>query len=142
MSEDASYEVQVAIVAALKGNSELSALIAGRVYDHVPRDPTTKRVTAAFPYVSLGAEQDIPEFYDCIDAAEIVLQIDAWSRDPGFREVKRVADRVKKALHDAPITLADNALVYLAYDGRRIFRDPDGLTSQAAISFRIGVENR
>lgn len=142
MSEDASYEVQIAVVAALKGNAALTALIGDRVYDHVPRDPTTKRVTAAFPYVSLGAEQDIPEFYGCIDASEIVLQIDAWSRDPGFREVKRIAGLVKKALHDAPITLADNALVYLAYDGRRIFRDPDGLTSQAAITFRIGVENR
>ena len=142
MSEDVSHELQVAIVAALKGSADLVQLIGDRVYDLVPRDPTTKRVTAAFPYVSFGPEQDIPEFFDCIDSSEIILQIDAWSRDPGFREVRRIADRVKRALHDAPIALTDNALVYLAYDGRRIFRDPDGLTSQASISFRAGVERR
>jgi len=142
MSEDASYEAQIAIVGALKNDAALTALIGGRVYDHVPRDPTTKRVTADFPYVSLGAEQEVPETYECIDGAEIIQQIDVWSRDPGFREVKRIAKAVKEALVNTPLSLSDNALVYLAYDGRRVFRDPDGLTSHAALTFRIGVENR
>jgi hypothetical protein len=142
MSEDASYELQVAVITALKGNAALAALVAGRVYDRVPRDPNTNRVTAAFPYVSLGAEQEIPELYDCIDASEIIFSIDSWSRDPGFREVKRIADKVERSLHNAPITLADNALVYLVKDGRRVFRDPDGLTSHASSAFRVGVERR
>lgn len=142
MSEDASYEVQVAIVGVLKANTALSAFIADRVYDHVPRDPTTKQVKAAFPYVSLGAEQDIPEVYECIDGSEIIQQIDVWSRDPGFQEVKRTANAVKVALEDAAITLASNALVYIVYDGRRVMRDPDGLTSHAALFFRVGVEKR
>jgi hypothetical protein len=142
MSEDVSYELQVAIVARLKADANVAALVSGRIYDYVPRDAATGKVTATFPYVSFGPEQDIPEQYDCIDASEIVMQLDGWSRDPGFREVKRIANAVKSALQDAPLPINDNALVYLEYDGRRVFRDPDGVTSQAAITFRIGVEKR
>ncbi|MDX3929251.1 MAG: DUF3168 domain-containing protein [Shinella sp.] len=140
MSEDASYELQRAIYARLVADAGLAGLVADRVYDDVPRQDG--KITADFPYVSFGPETEIPEIYDCIDGAEITMQIDAWSRDPGFREVKRIAAAVEKALHDAPLTIAENALVYFVKDGRRVMRDPDGLTSHAVITFRAGVEKR
>ncbi len=68
------------------------------------------------------------------------MQIDCWSREEGFREVKRVAGAVRNCLHDAPVTLVDNALVYLVCEGRRDFRDPDGLTSHSLLTFRAGIE--
>ncbi|KQY31802.1 DUF3168 domain-containing protein [Rhizobium sp. Root483D2] len=139
MTEDVSHELQVAIVDRLKGFADLVALIDDRVFDWVPRN-VSGEVTAAFPFVSFGPEQDIPEDADCIDASEIVIQIDAWSRDPGYREVRRVAKGVISALDNASLPLADNALVYFAYDGRRVLRDPDGLTSHAVLTFRAGVE--
>lgn len=139
MTEDVSHELQVAIVARLKGYADLSALIGDRVYDRVERDAAGE-VTATFPYVSFGPEQDIPEDADCIDASEIVIQIDAWSRDPGYREVRRVAKAVVSALDETSLPITDNALVYFEYDGRRILRDPDGLTSHAVLTFRAGVE--
>lgn len=137
---DASFELQVAIVALLKNDPKLTALIGGRVYDHVPRDPTTNKVTATFPYVSLGPDQELPEAADCVRATEFVLQLDAWSREPGFPEVKKVARAVEDALHDVELPLPGNAMVYFEYDGRRVFRDPDGLTSQAAMTFRAGID--
>ncbi len=137
---DASFELQVAIVALLKNDPTLTALIGGRVYDHVPRDPATNKVTATFPYVSLGPDQELPEAADCVRATEFVLQLDAWSREPGFPEVKKVARAVEDALHDVEFPLPGNAMVYFEYDGRRVFRDPDGLTSQAAMTFRAGID--
>ncbi len=74
--------------------------------------------------MSFGPTSELPENINCIDASELTLQIDCWSREPGFREVKRIAGAVKACLHDAPITLAENALVYLAFNSRRDFRDP------------------
>lgn len=141
MSEDASYELQRAIIARIKGDTAVAELIEARVFDRVPRDANGK-ITADFPYVSWGPEQDIPESYDCIDGSEIALQLDVWSRDPGYMEAKRIADRIKRALDNADIQLAENALVYLVYDGRNVLRDPDGVTSHVAIRFRAGVESR
>lgn len=138
---DASLELQGAIVARLKAYAPLAALIGTRVYDDVPRAPGTGAVTAAFPFVSYGPDQVIPDGWDCQEASEIIVQIDAWSRAVGLPEVKRIADLVRRALHDEDIALADNALLSLAFDGRRVLRDPDGLTSHAVITFRALVEH-
>lgn len=139
MTEDVSHEIQVAIVARLKVDIDVAALIDGRVFDRIPRSASGE-VTATFPFVSFGPEQEIPENADCLDASEIILQIDAWSRDPGYREVRRVAKAVVASLDESSLPIADNALVYFEYDGRRILRDPDGLTSHAVLTFRAGVE--
>lgn len=141
MTEDVSHELQVAIVKCLNEDAAVVALIEDRVFDRVERD-SAGEVTAQFPYVSFGPEQEIPEDADCMDASEIFLQLDAWSRDPGYREVRRIAKALKQALNETSLPLADNALVYFEYDGRRILRDPDGLTSHAALRFRAGVESR
>lgn len=134
MSEDAGHELQVAIVNVLKADPDVSTMTAGRVYDRVPLD-------AGYPYISFGPEQDIPEDADCIEASEIILQIDVWSQDPGFREARRIGKAVKRALTDEAITLTDNALVYFEFDGRRVLRDPDGNTSHVVLTFRAGVEH-
>ncbi len=42
MSEDVSYELQRALYARLIADADLSSMIDGRVYDHVPRDPAGK----------------------------------------------------------------------------------------------------
>jgi hypothetical protein len=139
MSEDASFELQVAIVTRLKNDPRVLTLTGGRVFDRVPRDSAGK-VTAEFPYVALGPDQEIPTMADCIRASEFFLQIDVWSRAVGFPEAKRIARAVEDALNEAELPLGDNALVYFEYDGRRTFRDPDGLTSQAALTFRAGVD--
>lgn len=141
MSEDVSHELQVAMVTRLRSYSPLVDLIDDRVFDRIERD-SAGEVTATFPFVSFGPEQEVPDDADCVDASEVYLQIDAWSRDPGYREVRRMAKAVKDALDMASLSIADNALVYFEYDGRRILRDPDGLTSHAVLTFRAGVERR
>lgn len=133
MSEDVSHELQVAIINRLKGDAAVTSLLAGGIHDRVPKG-------VILPYASFGPEQEIPEDSDCLRASEIFLQIDVWSDDPGFREVRRISRAIEDALHDASITLDENALVYLAFDGRRVLRDRDGLTSHAVLTFRAGVE--
>jgi hypothetical protein len=139
MSEDASFELQVAIVARLKNDARLTTLIAGRVYDHVPRD-NSGAITATFPYVTLGPDQELPLLADCLRATDFMLQIDVWSRAVGLPEVKRIARAVEDALHETELPLTDNAFVSLDYEGRDILRDPDGLTSHAALRFRAAVD--
>jgi len=128
-----SLELQGAVVARLKADAEVTALIGTRVYDRVPDNGT-------FPYVSFGPEQVLSVDADCITGFEINMQIDAWSRSMGFPEVKRIAEAVRASLHGYDLAIADNALVSFEHRQTRIFRDPDGLTNHAAIEFVAIVE--
>lgn len=133
-----TLELQGVIVAALKADAAVAALVAGRVYDSVPRS-AAGAVTAGFPYISIGGDEEVSEDADCIDGFAISLQIDCWSRQPGFPEVRRIADAVRAVLTD-DLSLADNALVFLQHRITRTFRDPDGLTSHAALTFEAFAE--
>jgi hypothetical protein len=130
---DPSLELQGAIVARLKADGAVQALVGQRIYDPVPP-------AATFPYLSLGADDVISDDADCITGFEITVQIDAWSRQPGFKEVKQIGDAVRVALHDYDFTLSVNASVLFEHRVTRNMRDPDGLTNHAAITFTGFVE--
>jgi hypothetical protein len=126
-------ELQGEIVKRLKADPGVAALVADRIYDSVPPG-------VVFPYVTYGPTDSTNEDAECIRAYAVAVQLDAWSRKPGSPEVKAIADAVERALHDAALPLPTNALVYIRHDQTRTFRDPDGLTSHAAMSFESVVE--
>jgi len=127
-----TLELQGAIVARLKDDGAVAALVAGRVYDSVPAG-------VLFPYISLGPSDEVSEEYDCIDGFNISLQIDCWSRKLGFPEVRAIGDAVRSALK-TELFIEHNALAYFQHRTTRTFRDPDGLTSHAAITFEAFAE--
>jgi hypothetical protein len=129
---DPALELQGAIVAALKVAAALQATVGSRVYDAVP-------AAAAFPYVSLGPCQVLPDKAACVDGAEVILQIDAWSRAVGFPEVKAIAKAVVGALDDQPLTVPDHDVIVFEHQETRYLRDPDGQTQHAALIFRALV---
>lgn len=126
-------ELQGAIVARLKADPAVTALIAGRVYDSPPQG-------AVFPYVTLGPVDSVEDDADCITGLDVAQQVDCWSRAVGFPEVKKIADAVRASLHDYDLVLASNALVFFEHRTTRITRDPDGLTSHGILSFEAAVE--
>ena len=136
-----SLELQRAIVRVLTADSDVADLVAGRVYDAVP--PETERAAdtgAAWPYISMGPSDERSDDADCIDGFEITLQIDCWSRAVGCPEVRELAAAVRSALDDEELPLDETAMVAFAHVTTRIFRDPDGLTSHAAMTFAALIE--
>lgn len=133
MSEDAANELQAAIVGKLKMTPAVTALIGARIFDHQP-------ASVQFPFVSFGPVQEVPSDYDCIDAAEIIIQIDIWSRAVGKQEASKIATAIERALHDASLTMTDNAFVVITKGIRRIFKAADNLTTQGALRFTAVVE--
>jgi hypothetical protein len=123
---DPSYELQDAIVRALKGSSPQVA--GGRVYDAAP-------TTATFPYITLGDCQVLPDKYDCIDGVIVYPQIDLWSRAIGYGEIKLLAKNVLALLDDQSLTVTGYDLVLFEIQDVRYLRDPDGLTRHAALTF-------
>jgi hypothetical protein len=124
---DPSYDLQVALVAALR--AALASVVGDRIYDRVPP-------AAAFPYVSLGPNQVLPDKAGCIDGVEVSVQIDAWSREVDFGEVKTIGKAIIAALDDQPLAVDGFNVTVFELAGAQYLRDPDGLTRHAAITFR------
>lgn len=132
---DVDLELQGMIITTLKASPDVVALVGDRIFDTVP-------LKAPFPYISYGPSDSIENDADCISGADVVIQLDAWSRAVGYPEVKQIQGAVREALHDKPLSLTVNALVFLEHRQTRTFRDADGLTNHAVIEMLASVERR
>ncbi len=126
-------EVQGLIVTTLKADPAVASAVIDRVFDTVPKD-------ADFPYISLGPVDSTTVDAECITGFEIYIQIDIWSQAVGMPECKRIMDLVRRALHDADLSLTDNALVSIEHSQSRAMRDPDGITNHGVCEFVAVVE--
>jgi hypothetical protein len=140
---DASFELIRAALDTLRASPAVTALVGQRLYDRVPeKQDGTPNV--AFPYVSLGPSTSIPRDYDCLFGEEITIQFDAWTNGPGeaFGSVqcRKICDAVKRALHEAELTLQDNALVTLNWEMTRVLDDPNPAIAHGVIQFTAVVE--
>lgn len=131
----ASLAYQEAIVAALKANATVAALVADRVFGRPP-------VGAAFPYISIGASDFVPTDDECIDSREETLQIDVWDRSDGrLNPCRGVVDAVYVALHQTTLTLDDPyANVETNVELVRVFLDADGLTAHGVVQVMAMIE--
>jgi hypothetical protein len=125
---DPSLQLQKALVAVLKADAGVNAIIAGRIYDAVPGG-------AVKPYLSFGAFQMLPEHGTCLDGGEAFVTLDGWAAGPDTVQVKQLGAAVAKALDLAPIVLdAPPRLVEMTVEQTQYMRDPDGITAHAVIT--------
>lgn len=125
------FELQAAILARLKADAALTALVNG-VYD---QPPTTAWATPKESYVTIGEAQFIRDDATCLEGGQTYLTLHAWSRKTGYPVAKAIADAVVESLHLADIPMATNRFISMMHRTTRVFRDPDGLTSHAVIDF-------
>jgi hypothetical protein len=132
---DPSLQLQKAIVARLKADAGVNAIIAGRVYDTVPPNATK-------PYVSFGPFQLLPEHGDCLDGGEAIVTLDGWSNGQnGTVEIKQLGTAIATALDLAPLALdAPQRLVEMTIEQTQYMRDPDGITAHAVITVHTWTE--
>lgn len=131
----ASAELQKLLFTTLTGTAGVMAL-AGGVYDRVPTDPY-KTKTA---YVSFGPSDVVDDSADCIISGEHTFQLDVWSKAVGQVEAKRLVDLIYGALHEQSLELTENALAEIRVDFRRVFVDPDGLTTHGVVTVTASIE--
>ncbi|HEY4309485.1 MAG TPA: DUF3168 domain-containing protein [Pirellulales bacterium] len=130
------YELQVAAVTALLADAALTALIGTRLYQNVPANP-------AFPYVTIGESQNVPDDAECIDGSEIFLTLHVWTRQNGidFGPNKKIVAALDAVLNNAVLTLAGGyRCVEIKRDGARFFVDPDNVTVHGVASYRAMVD--
>lgn len=130
MLTDPSGDIQAAITALLLADTELTALVVDRVYDKIPNVP-------AFPYITIGEAQMLPELGECTDAAETRVTIHTWTRFKAFGSDKRLGKIIIQLLHDGELTISNGNVQSMLLESARYLRDPDGLTSHGVLTFSL-----
>jgi hypothetical protein len=123
--------LQKAIFAKL---NEAPALAGGNVFDQVPEgDP--------FPRITIGDEQVLDDGNTSDDGWEVFSDVHVWSRPvTGSKvEVKDLLAAVVARLNTA-LTVTGFTVVIHAIDSSRVFRDPDGKTEHAVLTFRYVLQ--
>lgn len=128
-------ELQRLLFTTLTGDTAIMA-IANGVYDKIQTAPFGTKTA----YISFGPMDANEDDADCITGLSVTVQLDVWSRAVGFLECRNLTDLVRKKLHRASLTLADNALVDINVTLTRVFRDPDGITSHGVVQVTCLVE--
>lgn len=127
---DPSLEVQRALFERL---SSLGTAAGSRVFDRVQKN-------AVYPYVTIGPGQTVPVDETCWDRSEVSVQIDVWSREPGFPEAKAIAGAIRMALHEQSLAILGHSCDRVEVQSINFSRDPDGLTSRARIDVLVTTQ--
>jgi hypothetical protein len=127
---DPVYQIQLAVVSALKSASAVSAIIGTRVFDRV--SPEIKP-----PYITISDIVVLPELAEDTDAAGTTLAIHGWSENSGSAEIYKMGAAVTTALHEAPLIIAGKQVQSILLESSRYLRDPDGITSHGVFTFNI-----
>lgn len=141
---DASLELMMAAVARLRATPAIVSYVGPRIYDRVPATDTGLW-TAQFPFISNGPTTSVPDDYDCMDGEEITIQFDVWSSGTSGEaydsiQARKIANLIKRALHNADLVLTSNALVTLQHVMTRQVGDPNPAIHHFAVMFRATVE--
>lgn len=135
---DPVYELQVAIVQRLRNDPAVIALIGTKTYDNPPTNDAGEVAPSLFPYVSIGASTMTAENAECIYADDVTFQLDVWSVDPPKKQMRDIAESVRRALRGWEPTLSDNALVTFEYESTNYIQDGD--INHAAIRYTALIE--
>lgn len=102
---DDTLALQAAVVARLRADAGLLALVAGRVYDEPPQG-------ALAPWVAIGPTFGQPFEAVELDGWETVITVETWTRDAGAAALRAIMAAVYASLHAAELTLSGRSFVY------------------------------
>ncbi|MGH1579077.1 DUF3168 domain-containing protein [Planktotalea sp.] len=108
MADEIALELQAALIASIRGSSELTDFLAGRAYATLP--PVDK---LAFPFAQIGPIEPRPLYSDCSRSERVIFSIEviSGSAGEGQVEVSRGAGLLKDLLDGNPLDLATHRMV-------------------------------
>jgi hypothetical protein len=128
---DRTAELQAAVVATLRSDAALQALIpeatlGAHVYDRAPQGVFADRVT-------LGATVAEPVDAQGLSGWRCVLTLDVWSRAYGASTARQIMAAVHGALHERSVTLSAGAFVWAQVIDQRTMSEDHGETTHGVI---------
>lgn len=129
---ESTLAMQQAIVAALRGDETVSALIDGRIYDAAP-------AKVAKPYITIGPCDLVGADADCIDGDVISQQIDIWSIEPGQAQCRTICGAVRKVLRR--LQCDQGGLRFeIEHQSTRVLDDADGITTHGVVTVQAIID--
>lgn len=95
----------------------------------------------ALPYVAVVDHREIPDGTLDADAWEITVTATVFSAVRGTREVSRIVDQIKAALHFADLVLDAGACIRCRIQRDDITKDPDGATYTGSVLIEVLVSD-
>lgn len=136
MPETQALELQAGLVAALKADATLSALVGAAVFDEPPQ-------SQPFPYVRLGGIDEETRRASCDVAYDYRFSIEVHSRPAAGRvEAARIAGAVRDALNgNASLVPIDGyVLRWIEHVTTTTARAADGRSYVARVAFSAWVD--
>lgn len=126
--------LQKFVVATLKADAGVAALVEGRIYDRPP-------AAAEMPYISIGPSDELPSDANCMALIDASLQLDIWSASQGGAvEARKICSAVKAALHEIDGDLEAGALLEIRVTQTRAFDDQDPGVTHGIVALEALLE--
>jgi hypothetical protein len=133
VADGPALALQKALVAHLRADAPLVALVGARVYDEPPPAVT-------FPYVRLGGLDASALRMDCFTDTDITFAVEVHSRSvAGKVEATRVAEAVRYALDDASLSATGFTVDWCQWLTQAVTRAPDGQSHIATVAFEASL---
>lgn len=129
----AALALQEALIAALRTDAGVTALVGAGIHDGAPKN-------AGFPHVALGevVSRDWDTASD--EGAEHFVTLMVWSRASGRREVLVIIGAMMAVLDEADLNLNGHRLVNLSVVASDTRREADGRTWRGRLRLRAVTE--
>lgn len=133
--QDPSVPLQKAIYDALSAEFGAEA----GVYDQVPAD-SAGRVTAKFPYLTIGEDLVVSDADQCHDPSTCYQTVHVWSRAVGRVEAKRLMARAVSVLDAMLVVEGFQVIAHAVDQGPQDVAGPDPLTTHrvATMAYKLG----
>ncbi len=135
----AASVLQTAVVAILRGNAAVTALVGTRIY------ASSRNNSGPLDAITLGPSDSVPFYRREFKGSSTTLQIDCWAqagenaRDH-MKRARVLAEKVSAALHLAKPPISGwTWFSAIEVTGDRALEDPDGVTGHVAISIRADL---
>ena len=129
---DHEAALQKALIARLRADDALDALVGGRVWDGEP-------ARREFPYVSVSRCESRPLGADG-GGAEQTVTLTGQSRFEGLEEARAISAAIRAALHEADLTADGVRASTLRVTFADVFRSADAKRSHAVVRVRAVTE--
>lgn len=136
MADGYALATQVAIVAALKADAGVTALVGQRIYDEPPAGVT-------FPYIHFSSVEPAAWDTTCTQGATVQIGLQAHSRDTQGRvKATQVAEAVQAALHrnEGALTVEGFNLIEMIFQTYVVDRDAEGRGYTTRMAFQALLE--
>lgn len=133
MPISSAWSLQQAIHQHLSADTDLNALLAGRIYDHVPRDAT-------YPVLTFGQSIARDWATGSEDGEEHVVTLHVWSDGGSRRQAHDIMSAVRRALNAAALTLTDHRLVNIRHEFSEARPETDREAYHGIVRYRAVTE--